>query len=81
MKDILNYYNNRDFTLIRMTKWYALNSISVTVYFLKENYGLKIKSKIREQILKKIESGVYPDGFYVIQIRIHIQFTILLERG
>ena len=52
-----------------------MNSISVTD-ILKENYGLKIGNK--EQILKD-GVHVYSDDFCVIQVRIHIPFTCLLE--
>lgn len=40
MKDILNYYNNRDFTFDKNDQMAGVNSISVTD-ILKENYGLK----------------------------------------
>ena len=39
MKDILNYYNNRDFTFDKNDQMAGVNSISVTD-ILKENYGL-----------------------------------------
>ena len=59
MKDILNYYNNRDFTFDKNDQMAGVNSISVTD-ILKENYGLKAGNK--EQVLKD-RIHVYPDGF------------------
>ena len=59
IKDILDYYQDKEFTFDENNQMAGVNSLSVTA-ILKEKYGLKIGNS--EQLLKD-GVHVYPDGF------------------